>query len=93
MPQGSATSQIIETEISGPAGANRLYLCTRVADINMQADQGSRTETWTFLVGPTLQGTQFRRATATASIVRWVAHLGRLPGPIHLWAESGIRGS
>jgi hypothetical protein len=68
MPQASSvTQQVIEAEVSGPAGANRLYLCTGTAIINTWTD-GSKTETWTFFVGPTLQVGQFRRAAGSASI-------------------------
>jgi hypothetical protein len=62
--------------------------------MNMQADQGSKTETWTFLVGPTLQGTQFSASDGYCLHSQvGGAFGGACRGPIHLWTESGIRGS
>jgi hypothetical protein len=82
MPEASVAQQVMEIEISGPAGANRLYVCTGTADINIRVQNASQTETWTFFVGPALQTAQFRRAVASASIAGSSFHLGQAPtGP------------
>jgi hypothetical protein len=61
--------QQLEVAVSGPDGANRLYVCTgrtffavTVGSPNLQS-----IETLAFLVGPQLTQAQFRRAIATAS--------------------------
>lgn len=72
MPVATVSDQCVDTEISGPGGANRLYLCTGTAGINTSASAGSTTETWTFLVGPHVGSGAFRRAVATASIAGWI---------------------
>jgi hypothetical protein len=62
--------QVLEAAVSGPDGANRLFTCTGVANVQMSLGrkQGQITETWTFFVGPTLTRAQFYRAIGTASI-------------------------
>ena len=70
MPATNTTGeQILEAIVAGPDGANRLFTCTGIANVQMLVDRGQQqTETWTFLVGPTLTHTQFYRAMATASV-------------------------
>jgi hypothetical protein len=62
--------QVLEAVVSGPDGANRLFICTGVANVQMSLgrNQGQITETWTFFVGPTLTRAQFYRAIGTASV-------------------------
>jgi hypothetical protein len=60
-----------------------LYVCTGIANINTEVQGGLKTETWTFLVGPSFQATQFRRAVATASIANSTFQLNQPPtGPV-----------
>ena len=56
--------------MSGPDGANRLFICTGTADVKLSLgrNQEQITETWTFFIGPPLKRTQFYRAIATASV-------------------------
>ena len=70
MPATNTTGeQLLEAIVAGPDGANRLFTCTGIANVQMLVDRGQQqTETWTFLVGPTLTHTQFYRAMATASV-------------------------
>ena len=70
MPTTNAIGeQVIEAVVAGPNEANRLFTITGAADLWIRATrhQGA-TETWTFLVGPTLTRLQFHRAIATASV-------------------------
>ena len=62
--------QVLEAVVSGPDGANRLFTCTGIANVQMSLgrNQERMTETWTFFVGPNLTRTQFYRAIATASV-------------------------
>ena len=61
--------QVLDAVVTGPDGANRLFTCTGIANVQMSLTrtQEQTTETWTFLVGPTLTHTQFYRAIAAAS--------------------------
>jgi hypothetical protein len=62
--------QVLEAVVTGPDGANRLFTCTGIANVQMSLTrtQEQQTETWTFLVGPTLSHTQFYRAIGAASV-------------------------
>ena len=62
--------QVLEAVVTGPDGANRLFTCTGIANVQMSLTrtQEETTETWTFLVGPTLPRPQFHRAIGTASV-------------------------
>ncbi len=62
--------QILETVVAGPDGANRLFACTGIANVQMSLTrtQEQTTETWTFLVGPTLPHSKFHRAIGMASV-------------------------
>jgi len=62
--------QVLEAVVTGPDGANRLFTCTGIANVQMSLTrtQEQTTETWTFLVGPTLPRPQFYRAIGTASV-------------------------
>ena len=72
--------QIIETVVTGPEGANRLYTGTGAANLSIQATRQQRTtETWTFLVGPTLSRLQFHRAIGTASIASQIVSIQTAP--------------
>jgi len=61
--------QQLEVVVSGPNGANRLYVCTGRTFFAVTAGSADpeRTETLIFPVGPQLTQAQFRRAIATAS--------------------------
>ena len=62
--------QVLEAFVTGPDGANRLFTCTGIANVQMSLTrtQEQTTETWTFLVGPSLPRPQFYRAIGTASV-------------------------
>ena len=61
--------QVLEAVVAGPDGANRLFTVTGAANVGISATGRQRTtETWTFLVGPTLTRLQFYRAIGTASV-------------------------
>ena len=62
--------QVLEAVVTGPDGAKRLFTCTGIANVQMSLTrtQEETTETWTFLVGPTLPRPQFYRAIGTASV-------------------------
>ena len=62
--------QVLEAVVSGPDRANRLFICTGIANVQMSLgrNQEQITETWTFFVGPNLTRTQFYRAIGTASV-------------------------
>src|SRR5580765_7347344 len=71
MPVTNTTgAQVLEAGVSGPEGANRLFICTGIANVKMSLgrNQEQITETWTFFVGPPLTRTQFHRAIGTASV-------------------------
>ena len=72
--------QIIEAVVGGPEGANRLFTVTGAANLSIQATRQQRsTETWTFLVGPTLTRSQFHRAIATASVASQIVSVQTAP--------------
>ena len=72
--------QVIEAVVAGPNGANRLYTVTGAANLSIQATRQQRTtETWTFLVGPTLTRLQFHRAIAMASIASQIVSVQTAP--------------
>src|SRR5215472_16881077 len=62
--------QVLEAVVSGPDGANRLFICTGTAEVQMSLgrNQEEITETWTFFVGPALGRGQFYRAIGNASV-------------------------
>jgi hypothetical protein len=65
----TAGEQVIEAVVAGPDDANRLFTITGAANINIFVSGGQqKTETWTFLVGPTFTRRQFCRAIGTASV-------------------------
>jgi hypothetical protein len=72
--------QIIEAVVGGPEGANRLFTVTGAANLSIQATRQQRsTETWTFLVGPTLTRSQFHRAIGTASVASQIVSVQTAP--------------
>jgi hypothetical protein len=81
MPTTNAIGeQIIEAVVAGPDGANRLFTITGAADVCIRATRQQRsTETWTFLVGPSLTRLQFHRAIATASVGSQIVSLQTSP--------------
>src|SRR5215472_3429686 len=50
--------QVVEAVVAGPDGANRLYTITGAATVGVNVSAG-QTQTWTFLVGPTLHAGSF----------------------------------
>jgi len=62
--------QQIEAVVSGPGGANRLYICTGIAPTYAQARASEMKETYLFSVGPVLTPQQFIGATATAGLAQ-----------------------
>ena len=72
--------QVIEAVVAGPDGANRLFTVIGAANICIEATHQQRTtETWTFLVGPTLTRLQFHRAIGTASIASQIVSIQTTP--------------
>ena len=71
MPATNTTGeQVLEAVVSGPDGANRLFICTGTANVQLSLGRNQEriTETWTFFVGPNLTRAQFYRAIGTASV-------------------------
>ena len=62
-------AQQIEVFVSGPEDANRLYLCTGMAQAYLGAynDPNGANQTFTFRIGPVLTRTQMVRATASVA--------------------------
>ena len=86
----TANEQVIEAVVSGPDGANRLYTCTGMADLNtwVSANQ-SKQETWTFLVGPALPE-RFLRATASVSVAGYGVYIADPTNAWHNLAFSSV---
>jgi len=72
--------QVIEAVVAGPDGANRLFTVVGAANVCIEATRQQRTtETWTFLVGPTLTRLQFHRAIGTASVASQIVSVQTAP--------------
>ena len=72
--------QVIEAVVAGPDGANRLFTVSGAANVCIEATRQQRTtETWTFLVGPTLTRLQFHRAIGTASVASQIVSVQNTP--------------
>jgi hypothetical protein len=72
--------QVIEAVVAGPEGANRLFTVSGAANVCIEATRQQRTtETWTFLVGPSLTRLQFHRAIGTASIASQIVSVQNTP--------------
>jgi hypothetical protein len=73
MPAASTENeQVIEAVVSGPDGANRLYICTGQALLPIWLGSNQNVaQTWTFLIGPALPHPQFHRATASAFVTAY----------------------
>jgi hypothetical protein len=72
--------QVIEAVVAGPDGANRLFTVSGAANVCIEATRKQRTtETWTFLVGPTLTRLQFHRAIGTASVASQIVSVQNTP--------------
>jgi len=55
--------QVLEAVVAGPDEANRLFTITGAANVGISVSENQqKTETWTFLVGPTVRRGQFYRA-------------------------------
>ena len=81
--------QVIEVVVGGPEGANRLFTVTGAADLSIRATAQQRsTETWTFLVGPTLTRPQFYRAIGTASVASQIVSVQTAPREVTLNVHS-----
>jgi hypothetical protein len=69
MPETTTSSEeVLEAGVRGPDGANTLFSCNGFAQTFVSASDGENAETFTFLVGPTISRSQFRRASATAFV-------------------------
>jgi len=77
MPVTQTTGeQVLEAVVAGPDGANRLFTITGVANAFVSVNAGQqKTETWTFLVGPTFTRGQFYRAIAIASVANQIVNV------------------
>jgi hypothetical protein len=72
--------QVIEAVVAGPDGANRLFTVIGAANVCTETTRQQRTtETWTFLVGPTLTRLQFHRAIGTASVASQIVSVQTSP--------------
>ena len=72
--------QVIEAVVAGPDGANRLFTINGAANVCIEATRQQRTtETWTFLVGPSLTRLQFHRAIATAPVASQIVSVQTAP--------------
>jgi hypothetical protein len=63
--------QQIEAVVTGPDGANRLYICTGAAWTYLQGGETESRDTFVFKIGPTLTRRQVIRAIATASLAQF----------------------
>ncbi len=77
--------QQIEAGVSGPEGANRLFMVTGVTNnigfsVFVSGGFNSQTQTFTLLVGPSLTRQQFFRAICTASLGQISQHAQVVPG-------------
>jgi hypothetical protein len=81
MPTTDAIGEeVIEAVVAGPDGANRFFTVTGATNVCIQATrQQHTTETWTFLVGPTLTRLQFHRAIGTASVASQIVSVQTPP--------------
>ena len=77
MPQqvNITNQQTMEVVVSGPDGANRLFITTGIANGNLSVSDNTASgtgitqrQTFTALLEPALTAGQFRRAIATASL-------------------------
>src|SRR5260370_27379164 len=82
--------QVLEAVVTGPDGANRLFTCTGIANVEMSLTrtQEQTTETWTFLVGPTLPRPQFYRAIGTASVALQTVDIQGTPPGLTVYVVS-----
>jgi len=91
MPVTQTTGeQVLEAVVAGPDGANRLFTITGVANAFVSVNAGQqKTETWTFLVGPTFTRGQFYRAIAIASVANQIVNvLPPAPGTFQVGINS-----
>src|ERR1700747_2750624 len=82
MPVTTTTGeQVLEAVVAGPDEANRLFTITGAASVGIFviANQ-QQTQTWTFLVGPTLTRQQFYRAIGAASVSSQNVNIQTAPG-------------
>ena len=64
-------AQQLEVAVSGPDGANRLFLCSGEAPAFARATNRDESNSWTFLVGPFLRRREFIRAIVSAGITKF----------------------
>jgi hypothetical protein len=89
MPVANTTGeQVIESAVAGPDGANRLFSITGTANVSISVSGTSRTETWTFLVGPVFTRGQLYRAIGTASVSSQSANVQTAPAIFQLQINS-----
>jgi len=61
--------QVLEAVVAGPDEANRLFTITGAANVGISVSENQqKTETWTFLVGPTFTRAQLYRAIGAALV-------------------------
>ena len=77
MPVANTTGeQVLEAVVAGPDEANRLFTITGVANAFVSVNAGQqKTETWTFLVGPTFTRGRFYRAIGIASVANQIVNV------------------
>jgi hypothetical protein len=81
--------QVLEAVVAGPDGANRLFTISGAANVFISVSAGqSKTETWTFLVGPAFSRGQLYRAIATASVSSQFVNVQTAPGNFQIQINS-----
>jgi len=91
MPVTQTTGeQVVEAVVAGPDEANRLFTITGVANAFVSVNAGQqKTETWTFLVGPTFTRGQLYRAIGIASVANQIVNvLPPAPGTFQVGINS-----
>jgi hypothetical protein len=90
MPTANTIGEhVLEAVVAGPDEANRLFTITGAANVAIFVPTGQqKTETWTFLVGPTLTRQQFYRAIGTASVSSQNVSIQTAPGNFRIEISS-----
>src|SRR5213078_2872274 len=72
--------QVLEAVVAGPDEANRLFTITGAANVGISVSENQqKTETWTFLVGPTFRRGQFYRAIGAALVSSQLVYVNPPP--------------
>jgi hypothetical protein len=90
MPTANTTGEhVLEAVVAGPDEANRLFTITGTANIGIFVSNGqNKTETWTFLVGPSFTRGQFYRAIGTAALTSQAMSIQTAPASFQVAINS-----